>query len=343
MAMSRRSTQLESCLRISISTGTLNSPWGMALAPATFGDFSGTLLVGNFGDGLIHAFNATTGAAMGTLDDTKGNPITIQGLWSINFGNGGSGGDKSSLYFTAGIGGPNGQPLQSHGLLGSIQPAPSFQTSGVLNGGSFLTAGAMAPNTFVSIKGGALSATTRSWVAADFNGTKLPTQLDNVSVTVNGEPAYISFISPSQINFLTPTDLAPGPVQIQVTNNGLVSTTVSATAQSSAPAFFTIGAVNAAGNSYIAATHGDGTIAGPPSLITGTTTTPFKLGETIVLYGDGFSGTASPVPNGQIVSTALPLATTSGRDDRQRAGVRDRSPDSARPGCFNSTSSFHLR
>jgi len=293
-----------------ISTGTLNSPWGMALAPATFGDFSGTLLVGNFGDGLIHAFNATTGALMGTLDDTKSNPIAIPGLWSLNFGNGGSGGDKSTLYFTAGIGGPNGQPVESHGLLGSIQPAPSFQTSGVLNGASFLTAGAMAPNTFVSIKGGALAATTRSWVASDFNGTKLPTQLDNVSVTVNGEPGYISFISPSQINFLTPTDLAPGPVQIQVTNNGLVSTTVSATAQSSAPAFFTIGAVNTAGNSYIAATHANGTVAGPPSLITGTTTTPFTIGETIVLYGNGFAGISSPAPNGQIVSTVLNLTPT---------------------------------
>jgi uncharacterized protein (TIGR03118 family) len=292
-----------------INTGVLNSPWGIAVAPSTFGDFSGALLVGNFGNGLIHAYNATTGALLGTLADTKSNPISIPGLWSINFGNGGTGGDKATLYFTAGIGGPNGSPVESHGLYGSIQAAPSFQTSGVLNGASFLTAGAMAPNTYVSIKGGALSATSRSWATADFIGTKLPTQLDNVSVTLNGEPAYVSFISPTQINFLTPTDLAPGPVQIQVTNNGLVSTSVSATAQSSAPAFFTIGAVNAAGNSYIAATHADGSIGGPPSLITGTTTTPFTIGETIVLYANGFSGTAAAVPNGQIISTPLPLAT----------------------------------
>ncbi len=292
-----------------IATGTLNSPWGVAVAPSTFGDFAGALLVGNFGDGLIHPFNATSGAAMGVLDDTKGNPIAIPGLWSLNFGNGGSGGDKATLYFTAGIGGPNGQPLESHGLLGSIQAAPSFQTSGVINGASFLTAGAVAPNTFVTVKGGGLSATTRSWATSDFTGTKLPTQLDNVGVTVNGEAAYISYISPTQINFLTPTDIAPGPVTIQVTNNGLQSAAVSATAQSSAPAFFTLGAVNAAGNSYIAATHADGSIAGPPSLLTGVTTTPFKLGETIVLYGNGFSGTASAVPNGQIISTSLPLAT----------------------------------
>ena len=291
-----------------ISTGVLNSPWGLAIAPATFGDFSGDLLVGNFGDGLIHAYNATSGALVGTLTDLKGNAIAYPGLWSLLFGNGGNGGDKSTLYFTAGIAGPNGEPVESHGLFGSIQSSPNFTTAGVLNGASFSSA--IAPNTWVTIKGGALSATDRSWGTADFNGSLLPTQLDNVSVTINGEPGFVSFISPSQINFLTPADLAPGPVTIQVANNGLTSATVSATAQTSAPAFFTIGATNSAGNSYIAATHADGSIAGPPSLITGTTTTPFTLGEIAVLFGNGFSGTASPVPNGQIVSTAISLATT---------------------------------
>ena len=245
---------------------------------------------------------------MGTLTDPSGNAIAIPGMWSINFGNGGNGGDKSTLYFTAGIAGPNGEPVESHGLFGSIQPAPSFTTAGVLNGANFSSA--IAANTFVSIKGGALSETTRTWETSDFNGSALPTQLDKVSVSVNGEPAYVSFISPSQINFLTPADLAPGPVTIQVTNNGLTSATVSATAQSSAPAFFTIGAKNSAGNSYIAATHADGSIAGPPGLITGATTTPFNLGETAVLYGNGFAGTASAVPNGQIISSAISLATT---------------------------------
>jgi uncharacterized protein (TIGR03118 family) len=293
-----------------ISTGALNSPWGLAVAPSTFGDFSGALLVANFGDGLIHAYNASTGALMGTLSDTKNNPISIPGLWSINFGNGGSGGDKSTLYFTAGIGGPNGEPVTTHGLFGSIQSTPNFTTTDVLNGASFSATSALAPNTWVTIKGGALSETTRSWQTSDFNGSQLPTQLDNVSVTVNGEPAYVSYISPDQINFLAPADLAPGPVQIQVTNNGLTSAMTSATALSSAPAFFTFGATNKAGNSYIAATHADGSLAGPPGLITGATTTPFTPGEVAVLYGNGFAGTTTPVTNGQILAAPIPLATT---------------------------------
>jgi uncharacterized protein (TIGR03437 family) len=291
-----------------VSAGPLNSPWGFAIAPATFGDFAGALLVGNFGDGKINAFNITTGALMGTLNDAKGAPIVVPGLWSINFGNGGRGGDPATLYFTAGISGGGNPSLESHGLLGSVQPSPSFQTTGILNGASFSTT--IAPNTFASIKGGALSATTRSWQAKDFVGSKLPTTLDGVGVTVNGEAAYVSFISPTQINFLVPGDLVSGPARVQVTNNGLTSATLTSTLAATAPSFFTFGATTTAGNQYIAATHADNSLAGPPSLITGATTTPFKPGETIVLYANGLGVTTPVAPNGSTVTAALPLAAT---------------------------------
>ncbi len=97
-----------------ISTGPLNSPWGVAIAPASFGAFGGALLVGNFGDGLINAFDASTGAVLGQLKDSGGKPIQNSGLWGLQFGNGGLGGDRDTLYFTAGISG------QSHGLFGSL-------------------------------------------------------------------------------------------------------------------------------------------------------------------------------------------------------------------------------
>ena len=101
-------------------TGSLlNSPWGLALAPATFGKFANDLLVGNFGDGLINAYDPTTGAFVGTLQDANGKNIALPGLWSLYFGNGGSGGDKDTLYFTAGPGG------QKHGILGSISANPN--------------------------------------------------------------------------------------------------------------------------------------------------------------------------------------------------------------------------
>jgi uncharacterized protein (TIGR03118 family) len=108
-----------------ISQGALNSPWGMALAPTNFGAFSGALLVGNFGNGKINAFDPATGSQLGTLQDPAGNPINIQGLWGLIFGNGGSGGDTRTLYFAAGIAGTNS--IEDHGLFGSISAlSPTF-------------------------------------------------------------------------------------------------------------------------------------------------------------------------------------------------------------------------
>ena len=106
-----------------ISNGPLNSPWGLTLAPASFGVFGGALLVGNFGDGRIHAFNPDTGAFLGVLNDEAGEPIVNDKLWAITFGNGVAGGDVNTLYFAAGIGN------EQHGLFGSLTPTTVTATS----------------------------------------------------------------------------------------------------------------------------------------------------------------------------------------------------------------------
>jgi len=101
------------------ANGTLNSPWGMTVAPGNFGAFSHALLVGNFGDGRINAFNLDTGAFLGQFLKPSGQPLAIDGLWGLHFGNGGQGGASNLLYFTAGPGG------ESHGLLGSLRAIPA--------------------------------------------------------------------------------------------------------------------------------------------------------------------------------------------------------------------------
>jgi uncharacterized protein (TIGR03118 family) len=102
-------------LRRVASHGTLNSPWGLALAPDGFGVFSHHLLVGNFGDGLINAFD-TADHFDGQLIDPEGNPLTINGLWALQFGSGAkNGGSRDTLFFTAGI------ADESHGLFGLIR------------------------------------------------------------------------------------------------------------------------------------------------------------------------------------------------------------------------------
>jgi uncharacterized protein (TIGR03118 family) len=114
-----------------ISQGKLNSPWGLAIAPAGFGPFGGDLLVGNFGDGRINAYNATTGAFVDALKGTDGNPLMIEGLWGLSFGNGSAvGGSLNTLYFTAGPG--FGGDVESHGLFGSLTAVPEPSTWAML-------------------------------------------------------------------------------------------------------------------------------------------------------------------------------------------------------------------
>ncbi len=105
-----------------VSNGVLNSPWGLAIAPSNFGIFSNALLIGNFGDGTINAFDPNApNTYLGTLTQF-GSPITIEGLWGLGFGNGANAGPKTSLFFTAGIAGPDN--IEDHGLFGVITSAP---------------------------------------------------------------------------------------------------------------------------------------------------------------------------------------------------------------------------
>jgi uncharacterized protein (TIGR03118 family) len=106
--------------------GPLNSPWGVALAPADFGRFSNALLVGNFGNSLVNAFDFRTGKFLGQLTGTNGKPLVLngglqgapnnKGLWAIAFGNGMNRGNTNTLFFTAGINDEN------DGLFGSVTP-----------------------------------------------------------------------------------------------------------------------------------------------------------------------------------------------------------------------------
>jgi uncharacterized protein (TIGR03118 family) len=107
-------------LRRFVSTGALNSPWGMAIAPVNFGRFSRALLVGNFGDGRINAFDLLTGKPLGFLTDGSGNPVAIEGLWGLTFERDEIFDHEDSffatrLYFTAGI------SDEAHGLMGHLR------------------------------------------------------------------------------------------------------------------------------------------------------------------------------------------------------------------------------
>ena len=169
----------------------------------------------------------------------------------------------------------------------------------------------IAPNTWVSLQGVGLALTgdTRGWQASDFVSNQLPTQLDQIRVTVNHKPAFVSYISPTQINILTPPDAISGQVPVQVSNNGTVSGTFMAQAQALSPSFFEFP------GGYVAAAHATGALIGPTALYPGLTT-PAKPGEIISVFANGFGNTSTPVVSGSLMQSGIlspmPVVTVGG-------------------------------
>lgn len=122
------------------TNGLLNAPWGITLAPATFGSFGGDLLIGQFGDGQILVFDPSTDHFLGTINGTNGMPIVNPFLWALEFRTRGTNVDLNALYFTAGYNN------QKDGLFGEIQTTPEPGTIAlVLSGLSFLGARRLLP------------------------------------------------------------------------------------------------------------------------------------------------------------------------------------------------------
>jgi uncharacterized protein (TIGR03437 family) len=186
-------------------------------------------------------------------------------------------------------------------VVEGTQPAGSITT--VANAGSFQSGVASA--TWVAILGSNLSTTTYTWQASDFVNGMLPTSLQGVSVTIDGVPAFVQYISPTQINVLAPDDASTGPVQIQVTAAQQASNTVTVQKSAFSPALFTID-----NGKYVAALHLDYSLVGSAGLLPGVTTTPAQAGETIAIYATGFGPTNPATPTAQLVTTPNPLANS---------------------------------
>ena len=258
-----------------VSNGLLNSPWGVALAPATFGAFAGNLLVGNFGDGTINAFDLTSGAAQGTLKDTKGNPIVLQGLWALLFGNGGNGGDRNTLYFTAG---PSFGDSKVHGLLGSLAPPAAILS--LMNGASYVS-GTIAPGEVVVLTGLTIGPSPLSQAVIPATGA-INSTLGGVSVTFNGTPAAILYCSASQTSVLVPYELSSsGPATVSVTYRGQTAT-LQVPVAATAPGVFTL---DFSGNGQAVALNIDDSV--------NTSKNPASAGSVITLFATG-EGLTSP-------------------------------------------------
>jgi len=183
--------------------------------------------------------------------------------------------------------------------------------SAIVNGASFQPG--MVPGSFVTIQGANLAPVVDTWANSIVNG-KLPTALDGVTVNIGTKPAYLYYISPTQINLIVP-DVGLGPTQVAVTTSGGTSTAFAATAVTDAPAFFTW----PNSNNQAVATRQDFSSAAKSGSVAGVATVPAKPGDVIILWGTGFgptipnAPTGVQIPGGQTYSTAtLPFVTVNG-------------------------------
>jgi uncharacterized protein (TIGR03437 family) len=159
-------------------------------------------------------------------------------------------------------------------------------------------AGIAAPASYVEVYGANLAGTTRTWAAADFTGSAAPTVLDSVSVTVNGTPAYISYIAPSQINMEIPGNLPTGPVPVVVTYQGQQSAPVNIAINALQPGLLAPSTFSMNGRQYVVPVHAS----------TGAIATSALPGETLIFYGIGFGPLTKGSVAGQIAASAAPLA-----------------------------------
>ena len=179
-------------------------------------------------------------------------------------------------------------------LLQRQQPvaAPASKVGRVFDAAGYQSA--ITSGGWFTIFGSGFTTSAQTWQAGPAD-TTLPTSLGGVSVTVNGKPAYMGYVSPGQINAIAPDDSTIGPVQVAVTNAAWPGTVVK---QSLAPQFF---AWNIGATSYVAALHADGSPVGPSA--------PATTGEQIDLYGTGLGPTNPATPSGQLLSAPVPLAS----------------------------------
>jgi uncharacterized protein (TIGR03437 family) len=177
--------------------------------------------------------------------------------------------------------------------------APRIQ--GVITASAFGGFRTISPGTYIEIYGSNFSSTSRVWTSADFTGVNAPTALDGVTVTINGQPAYVNYVSPGQVNVLVPGNLgADGPAQLILSNSAGSTSSYSVDVAPLQPGLLAPSGFVINGKQYVAALFPDGTLVLPAGALPGVASRPAKPGETIILYGVGFGSVVEDTPVGTI-------------------------------------------
>jgi uncharacterized protein (TIGR03437 family) len=184
----------------------------------------------------------------------------------------------------------------------------AITTNGVQSAGAFGTFPSIAPGSWIEIYGSNLAATQRGWAGGDFVNGTAPTTLDGVKVTVAGQPAFIDYVSPTQVNALLPSNLPLGSQQLVLTTASGSTLTSQVTIDAVDPGILAPPAFVVNGTQYAAALFADGsTFALPQAAIAGVPSRPAKPGDTLVLYGIGFGAVSGGLTAGTVVTQSNSL------------------------------------
>ncbi len=278
---------------------TFGGPAGIAL------DTAGDLYVTDYGNNVLREILA------------NGNIYTVAGNGVAGYSGDGGPATKAELYSLRQVAvGTFGDIYIADSLNNAVReltPSAAAIVGHVTN--AFGNVAIIAENTWIALKGSNLANTTREWEGSDFVNGQMPTSLSGVSVTFTGAsgysaPGYLYYISPTQLNVLAPPNLPTGVVEVQVTNNGNVSSPGSVAAQTLSPSFFVFD------GTHVVAQHvSNYSDVGPTTLYPGLTT-PASPGEEVVLYANGFGQTSEPVQTGASTQggtlATLPVVTIGG-------------------------------
>ena len=194
-------------------------------------------------------------------------------------------------------------------VYGSFDATPVILA--VISASSYGAFPAVAPGTWMEIYGTNLAnVVSQTWNSADFNGNLAPTALAATNVTIDGQPAFIDFVSPLQVNAESPSNIATGPQTVLVTTPGGTSAPFTVTVNATEAGLLAPTSFNIGGIQYAVAQFGDGAYVLPTGAVAGVTSRPAQPGDEIVLYGIGFGPVTPNIPAGQLVEQANKLTSS---------------------------------
>ncbi len=192
----------------------------------------------------------------------------------------------------------------------AAQGAPAISPGGVVSASAFGAFRDVARGSWIEIYGSNLAASARAWTFSDFSGTRAPTGMDGTRVTIGGEPAFLSYVSPAQVQALVPSNVEPGVREIRVTTAAGTSAAYPITVRATRPGLYAPPAFEIGGRQYAAALFTDGaSFVLPAGAIPGVVSRRARPGDTLVLYGVGFGPVSPDVPAGEMAAAATSLAS----------------------------------